>query len=255
MPGPEATASLPRDADTAYSSPPRAPPGPQPCPRGHQPQCPRDGGFSEVSGVLVEPWPTGSCPPTPCLQARPLECPHLAVTRGWAHRPFCPQPPTIPALQSPLSVDPMPARGLGAGSPFTDGDTEAQGQDRVSPAPWGHTDSNPGCVAGSRVLCLPINTHRDHSSHMGSCPALSKARGRCGHFPSEDQGSERPETPGTSRPPAPRLVHGQQALWGRARPQEETEGRRGPCSARQAGLPRPQPEPPLRAVPQLLQEA
>lgn len=131
MPGPEATASLPGDADTAYSSPPRALPGPQPCPRGRQPQCPRDGGFSEVPGVLVEPWPTGSCPPTPCLQARPLECPHLAVTRGWAHRPFCPQPPTIPALQSPLSLDPMPARGLGARAPFTDRETEALGQVRV----------------------------------------------------------------------------------------------------------------------------
>ena len=124
----------------------------------------------------------------------------------------------------------MPARGLGAGAPFTDRETEARGRVRVSPALWGRTDSNPGCVAGSHVLCLPINTHRDHSSHMGSCPALSKARGRCGHFPSEDQGSERPETPGTSRPPAPRLVHGQQALWGRARPQEETEGRRGPAA-------------------------
>ena len=65
-PGPEATAPLLRDADTAHTSPPRVPPGPQPCPWGHQPQCPRDSGFSGVPGVPVgelipgEPWPTGS---------------------------------------------------------------------------------------------------------------------------------------------------------------------------------------------------
>ena len=46
---------------------------------------------------------TPACPPTACLQARPLERLHLAVTRGWAHRPFCPRRPAVPALQSPES--------------------------------------------------------------------------------------------------------------------------------------------------------
>lgn len=76
----------------------------------------------------------------------------------------------------------MLALGLGAGAPFTDRETEARGQVTVTPAWWGCTHSNPGCVApvsSASRLTLTVTT-----PHMWGL--LSKARGRCGHFTSED---------------------------------------------------------------------
>lgn len=177
---------------------------------------------------------------TPCLQARPLECPHLAETQGWAHRSFCPWPPTIPALGSPLSLDPIPARGLGAGAPFTDRETEARGQVRVTPAWWGHTDSNPGCVApnssASRLILIVTTPHMWGLVLPSARPGVGAATS---HLRTEALRDPRPRRPPGRWVPASSPLGGWTARTvGRGTfHKEETEAWRGPFSAQQAGLP------------------